>query len=252
MPYETPDLDCPAGSSVIPPLWVSRHLGGGAYGPWTQITGYNCGADLLPAAIASAWRAMHITPTTYTTQPASGWAIASMGVIPVASAEPQTNAVTALGTPVLLRATPTNFTWTTSDGTDVTTSVAGDGYGSGAQPLTFDRREYRAQLALTTTWTGHYSLNGGATWAEAPGTATTTSATTSIHVFNPRVQLVDCDTSGDCATGASAGRTAATLTDPDADGIDNHLIPDHAINAYLEVRADGQKWTSSERRNPSQ
>ncbi|MDN4479736.1 hypothetical protein [Demequina muriae] len=245
--YETPELDCPAASTVIPPLWVSRALDDGGYGPWTQITGYECGTSPLPAAIASAWRAMTITPTSYTTEPATGWAIASMGVIPVASAEPQTSAVTVLGTPVLLRATPTRFTWTTSDGAELTTSDTSRGYDAGGEPLTFDRHEHRSALTLATTWTGHYSLDGGSTWAEAPGTATTTSDSTSIHIFNPRVQLVDCDTSGDCATGTGPARAAPTLTDPDADGIENHLIPDHAIDAYLDARADGRSWTSSER-----
>ncbi|MFN3866804.1 MAG: hypothetical protein ACK4MD_08845, partial [Demequina sp.] len=169
-------------------------------------------------------------------------AIASMGVIPVVSAEPQIQPVTVLGTPVLLRATPTRFTWTTSDGAEHTTTDASAGFASGAEPITFDRSEYRARLTLTTTWTGHYSLNGGTTWAEAPGTATTTSDSTSIHVFNPRTQLVDCDTRGDCGKGAGPGRPAPTLTDPDGDGIDNHLIPDSAIDAYLETRAAGRPW----------
>ncbi|MFW7414133.1 hypothetical protein [Demequina sp. SO4-18] len=195
---------------------------------------------------------MDITPTSYTTQPATGWAIASMGVIPIASTDPQTNAVTVLGTTVLLRATPTGFAWSTSDGTEITTSGANAGDGSGAQPLTFERREHRAELTLTTTWTGHYSLNGGATWAEAPGTATTTSASTSIHIFNPRVQLVDCDTTGDCSTGSTPGQQTSTLTDPDGDGIDNHLIPDHAIDAYLDARANGHKWSSRERKSAVQ
>lgn len=243
-PYETPEFDCPVGASIIAPLWVSRVEAGGGYGPWQQITGYECGTSPLPAAIASAWRAMDITPTSYTTQPANGWAIASMGVIPVASAEPQTQSVTVLGTPVILRATPTSFTWTTSEGAELNTSQA----SAGGEPLTFDRREHRVELTLTTTWTGHYSLDGGSTWTEAPGTATTTSDSTSIHIFNPRVQLVDCDASGDCSTGTGPGRTTSTLIDPDGDGIANHLIPDHAIDDYLDARTDGRAWTSSERR----
>ncbi|WP_152650326.1 hypothetical protein [Demequina aestuarii] len=247
-PYTPPDLECVADATPVAPLWVSPALEGGGYGPWQQVSGYQCPTDPLPAAIARAWRAMNITPTSYTTQPATGWAIASMGVIPVASTEPQTSAVTVLGTPVLLRATPTTFTWTTSDGTELTTTGASHGYDDGGEPLTFDRREHRTEVTLTTTWTGHYSLNDGATWTEAPGTATTTSDSTSIHVFNPRVQLVDCDTSGNCATGTGPAQVAPTLTDPDADGIDNHLIPDHAISAYLATRADGRTWSSRERK----
>lgn len=243
------NLECPGDAGYVLPLWVSPALDDGGYGPWEQISGYECGEDPLPAAIANAWQAMDITPTSYTTQPSTGWAIASMGVIPVMSAEPQTSAVTVLGTPVLLRATPTSFTWTTSDGTEITSTEASQGHSSGATPITFERREYRAQLTLTTTWTGHYSLNGGTTWVEAPGTATTSSDTTSIHVYNPRVHLVDCDTRHACTTGASPSKTALTLTDPDADGIANHLIPDHAIDAYLDARAKGNLWNSKERKN---
>lgn len=148
---------------------------------------------------------------------------------------------------MVLRATPTQFTWTTPDGTEHTTTETG-GYETGAAPITFERREHRTALTLTTTWEGHYSLNGGTTWTVAPGTATTTSAPTSIHIYNPRARLVDCDSTGHCTHGKPATTTGPTLTDPDNDGIDNHTIPDDHINAYLDTRNKDRAWTSTERR----
>ena len=236
---------CP-GQTPLEPLWVSRVLDPSVptYGPWQQITGQECPADPLLPAIIAAWQQMSIEPQAISVTPDYGWAIAGMGVSIATEDAPQTTAVTILGTPVMLRATPVDASWAVTE--------IGTGHGdtatvdTSAQTITFDRREHRVQLGLTTTWEGHYSLDGGASWIAAPGNATTTTAPQSLHVFNPRTRLVNCDTQGTCASGG-ASDNPFTLTDPDADGIDNHLIPDQSIGAYLDAREAGRAWTRPDR-----
>ncbi len=192
---------------------------------------------------------MPIVPTTYTIQPATGWAIAELGVIPIADPTPQTMDVVIIGTPVIIRAVPTSYTWSVDDGSAWTTTDPGKPYDQGGHAIGLARSEHRAAMTLTTTWRGEYSTDGGATWADAPGTATTTSGTVAFHVYNPHTHLVDCDVNGYCASGNSAPAIPKTLLDPDADGIDNYLIPDNQIDAYLDARDAGRTWTGTARKD---
>ncbi|WP_203652838.1 hypothetical protein [Demequina activiva] len=246
--YVPPTDPCP-GQTPLDPLWVSRVIDPDIpfYGPWQQITGYECPADPLLPAIIAAWQQMAIAPQPISITPDYGWAIAGLGVSTAIDDAPQTASVTILGTPVMLRATPIDTAWTV---TELGTGQATATIETNAQTVTFERREHRVQLGVTTTWEGHYSLDGGGTWLAAPGTATTTTPPQSLHVFNPRARLVNCDTTGTCLSGGSSDNPF-TLTDPDADGIDNHLIPDHRIGAYLDARANDRTWTDSERTQPS-
>jgi hypothetical protein len=137
----------------------------------------------------------------------------------------------------MLRAKPTNQEWSVTEVTDTDTKTA----TVSADTITFERREHRVHLGLSTTWEGHYSLDGGTTWIQAPGTATTTTDPQPLHVFNPRARLVNCDTNGNCRDGGHSDNPF-TLTDPDADGTDNHTIDDTHINAYLDTRNAGRTW----------
>ena len=238
-PFEVMDDFCPDGAEPLAPLWRSRLIDADseAYGPWEMVSGYECPEDPLTGAIAEAWRAMAITPQPVDVLPNDGWAIATMGVKADLDDTAQTSTVTLLGTSVTLRATPVDTEWTV---TDVVTGDSWPGVfetGShGEDVIMFDRKEHRVSLGLTTTWEGHYSLNSGTTWIPAPGAATTTSEPRSVHVYNPRARLVNCDTMGDCMDGGTS-RNPFTLTDPDADGIDNYEISDDEIGDYLKARA---------------
>jgi len=242
--YVPPADFCMPGSTPIDPLWVSRVQPDGSYSSWQMVTGYECTASPLPAAIAAAWQQMTIDPSAFVLTPDLGWAIATWGVTPNVDESAQQQNVTVLGFDVLLRATPAGFSWTTDDGTGATNAITSE--GPAGEAITFARREHRAQLSVTTTWTGDYSLDGGATWTPAPGTATTTT-TQSLHVFNPRAHLVNCNLDGHCTDGNRAPTHPLTVTDPDADGIDNHTIPDADIDAYLATRKAGRDWTSRDR-----
>ena len=248
-PYE-PVLEACPDEVLRLPLWRSELIDaeGPAYVPWSQVSGYECPADPLPAAVAAAWREMTISPQAVETLPNQGWAIAVYGVMADLDDAPQTQTVTVLGQQVVLRATPVETDWTVTD------VVTGDSWprefemGSlDEEVITFDRRQHRVQLGMTTSWEGHYSLDGGSTWISARGTATTTSEPESVHVYNPRARLVNCDTMGDCMNGGTSSNPF-TMTDPDADGIDNYVIPDNKIADYLDQRAKDRKWRAVGRR----
>ncbi|WP_144018517.1 hypothetical protein [Demequina sp. NBRC 110051] len=228
---------CAPGETVRPPLFRSELQDDGSYGPWIRMGSYGCDTDALYAAAIDAWRSMDITPSGYEIQPDAGYAISSLGIVPIAEGGPQTRTVTLLGANVQLRATPQNFTWSTSDGDSWTTTSPGTTYANGGEPYLFDPGERRIQLTLATEWTGEFSLNGGSTWIDAPGTATTTSDTTSIHIYSPRSRLVDCDLNGNCGSNQSAtSADAPTVLDPDGDGIDNYTVSDAQIADYLAAR----------------
>lgn len=244
---EPPD-NCPDGQVALMPWWRSQALADGTFGPWVQVGGYQCASDLIYAQVAVEWAQMPITPTDYRLEPATGWAIAELGVNPIADGTPQTMDTTILGTPVIIRAVPVSFTWSGDDGTNVTLMSPGKPYADGGTPFSLPKHQHRATLTLTTTWRGEYSINGGASWSDAPGTATTTSASTTLHVYNPHTHLVDCDLNGNCLSGKQAPKNPRTLLDPDGDGIDNFLIPDHLIDDYLSARDGGDTWSNPQRK----
>ena len=244
---EPPD-NCPDGQVALMPWWRSQALAGGTFGPWVQVGGYQCASDLIYAQVAVEWAQMPITPTDYRLEPATGWAIAELGVNPIADGTPQTMDTTILGTPVIIRAVPVSYTWSGDDGTNVTLMSPGKPYADGGTPFSLPKHQHRATLTLTTTWRGEYSINGGASWSDAPGTATTTSASTTLHVYHPHTHLVDCDLNGNCLSGKQAPKNPSTLLDPDGDGIDNFLIPDAHINDYLNAREQDKTWSNPERK----
>jgi len=193
---------------------------------------------------------MPIAPNTYDVQPGGGYAVAELGINLIVDTNPRAMNVTLLGTPVIIRAVATHYTWTNTDGTVWSSTSPGKPYDQGGTPFTFPRRpEHRTTFTLTTTWRGEFSTTNGATWRDAPGTATTTSNSTTVHVYNPHTHRVDCDLNGNCINGSDGGGNQKTVFDPDGDGIDNYLIPDHKIDDYLTTRDADHTWTDPERKS---
>jgi len=245
----SPLASCPDGSKPLDPWWVSRQ-GSGTSGPWEIVGSQECQGDVIGRLAEQAWATMPIAPNTYDVQPAGGYAIAELGVNLVVDTNPRTMNVTLMGTPVIIRAVATQYTWTNTDGTTWTAANPGRPYDQGGTPFTFPRRpEHRTTFTLTTTWRGEFSTNGGASWRDAPGTASTTSTSTTVHVYNPHTHRVDCDLDGNCVNGAQGASNQKTIFDPDGDGIDNYLIPDNKIDAYLTARDNNTTWTDTERRS---
>jgi hypothetical protein len=248
-PAIEPPITCPDGAVPLDPWWVNRFVGGVHRG-WELASGYQCGSDLLLAQVEQAWATMPIAPNTYDVQPAGGYAVAELGVNLIVDTDPRTMNVTLMGTPVIIRAVPTQYTWTNTDGTTWTSTTPGKPYDQGGEPFTFPRRpEHRTTFTLTTTWRGEFSTNGGTTWRDAPGTATTTSNSTTVHVYNPHAHRVDCDLNGNCINGTQDAGNQKTAYDPDGDGILNYLIPDDKIDDYLAARDQDRTWTDPERKN---
>jgi len=230
-----PEGYCGDGEVVLEPWWRSQALAGGRFGPWSQSGTYECGADALIALIEQEWARMPITASTYVLEPATGWAIAELGVNPIVDVSAQTMSTQLLGRSVLIRALPTRFGWGADDGTWWLTTDGGRPYSEGGVPFGLAKYEHRTSVNLTTWWRGEYSLDGGVSWKDAPGVATTTSVPTRVHVYNPHTHGVDCDLAGSCLSGNSAVVQRQTLLDPDGDGIDNYLVPDNQIDAYLRT-----------------
>ena len=245
----SPPVPCADGEVALDPWWVSRVRADGTYGSWGQLGGFQCTGDLIYAQVANVWATMPIAPNTYQVQPATGYAIAELGVNLAVDTNPRTLAVTLMGAPVTIRAVATQYSWSNTDGTSWTSTTPGKTYEQGGEPFTFPRTaEHRTTFTLTTTWRGEYSVDGGAAWRDAPGTATTTSASTTVHVYNPHTHLVDCDLNGNCVSGSQGGGNQKTILDPGGDGIDNYLIPDSQIDDYLAARDADRTWTHVERK----
>ena len=245
----SPIAECVDGSVPLDPWWVSREESG-TYGPW-EITGsQECQGDIVARLVEQAWASMPIAPNTYEVQPSGGYAVAELGVNLIVDTNPRTMDVTLLGTPVIIRAVPTLYSWTNTDGTVWASTDPGKRYADGGEPFTFPRKpEHRTTFTLTTTWRGEFSTTNGVTWREAPGTATTTSNSTTVHVYNPHAHRVDCDLDGNCVNGTQGAGNQKTAYDPDGDGILNYLIPDDKIDDYLTTRDQDRTWTDPERKN---
>ncbi|MGY1821548.1 hypothetical protein [Geodermatophilus sp. SYSU D00079] len=100
----------------------------------------------------------------------------------------QTFSVDIRGFDVDIVATATGFTWHTGDGTELTSTDPGAPY-----PHHTVSHEYRSgtyTAALTTTWSGTYSVDGGAS-ADVPGTTTTDGPPVTFAVLQANAVLTD-------------------------------------------------------------
>jgi hypothetical protein len=95
---------------------------------------------------------------------------------------------TILGQPVRVRATPLRFRWTYGDGAARTTADPGAPYPDLRTAHTY-RRPGKRTLGLTTTYSGEYSVAGGA-WSPIVGLATVNSPGTALTVLAARNELV--------------------------------------------------------------
>lgn len=201
----TPRVEyCLDGSEAVWPAWArygTETADGIEWTIWRVVRGYYCPNDAaLLAAIYSAWQNMPIVGPDVTLQPPTGWVYAYVPLVAMNDAQVRTGTYTLLGTPVILRATPTHYTWHWGDGTTTSTTSRGTPWPNPTITHTYNPRDDQVQVRLTTTWVGHYSLNGGSSWIVAPGTATTTTSPIPLDVYNPKSHLVDCDLNDVCTT----------------------------------------------------
>ena len=114
---------------------------------------------------------MPIAPNTITIQPDTGWVLTTVPTIVYVDRAPRTRNVTLLGTPVIIRATASAYTWTWGDGAQTVTTQPGAAYPNATVTHTYMYEEQDVVVRLTTSWRGSYSTNGGASWLSAPGVA---------------------------------------------------------------------------------
>jgi hypothetical protein len=100
----------------------------------------------------------------------------------------QTFTVDIRGFAVTIDALATSFSWTTGDGTTLTTTDPGAPYPD--QTVTHDYASGTYTASLTTTWGGTFSVDGGAA-VDVPGTTTTVGASTTFAVRQARSVLTN-------------------------------------------------------------
>ena len=100
----------------------------------------------------------------------------------------QTFTVDIRGFTVDIDATASSFTWHTGDGTDLTTTDPGAPYPD--HTISHDYASGTYTAALTTTWTGTFSIDGGLT-VPVPGSTTTEGPPVTFDVLQARPVLTN-------------------------------------------------------------
>jgi len=204
-------IDCPDNAISLAPLFRStREVTDGEPGEWSPWEYVESNLCLKPADLAAdvtkAWRSLTIEPSPIHVQPGGGQVLINMFTVTYTDAEAETFNI-KLGTgdqmiPIEVQAVPTSFTWTYGDGTaPLTTTDPGKPYPDQTVTHTFTHKG-SASLALATTWTGRFRIEGlpadpadPDTWTAIPGEARTTSPALPITVYERQPHLVD-DTLG--------------------------------------------------------
>lgn len=202
-------LQCSDGTNALNPWWMRYRTSTGRWSSWTMIGWYQCPVDRLLAAAEGAWATMPIAANTITIQPDTGWVLTTVPTVVYVDRTARTMTTTLLGTRVRIRATPSAYSWTWGDGASTVTSQPGAAYPNQTIAHTYMNREGPVTIGLTTTWTGSYSTDGGATWRAAPGTAHTTSTPVTVTVYDPHGHRVDCTLDGTCLSGADGPADSA-------------------------------------------
>ncbi|WP_448626021.1 hypothetical protein [Geodermatophilus sp. URMC 64] len=100
----------------------------------------------------------------------------------------QTFTLDIRGFTVVIAANATGYTWHTGDGTDLTSTDPGRPYPN--QTITHDYRAGTYTASLTTTWSGTFTVDGGAP-ADVPGTTTTDGPPVTFTVLQARPVLTN-------------------------------------------------------------
>ncbi|MBI4943561.1 MAG: hypothetical protein HY830_22700 [Actinobacteria bacterium] len=165
----------------------------GSQTPWVQ-SGAVClqpgevPGTAVPAFTLADFRRLPLPKAGVNVQPASGRTLVSVPTNLYATSRPATFRVTLLGTPVLVRARPTAWTWTYGDGSSRTFSTPGAPYPDLGTAHTWTAPGRRT-VTLTTTWSGTYSVAGGPA-LPVDGTASVVSPSVEVVVVETRAELV--------------------------------------------------------------
>jgi len=189
---------CLDGSQAQLPWWFRTQGADGYWSEWQIYRDYTCPTDApLLAAIQREWTQLHPQPSDIALQPNTGWVIATVPTVAMAGDAPRLHQATLLGAPVEIRATASAYRWDWGDGSHTQTSDPGHPYPRATLTHTYPHASAAATVALTTTWTGQFRINGGA-WMPFDSTITSASTPVNLVVYDPRSRLVDCDLQQHC------------------------------------------------------
>jgi hypothetical protein len=142
-----------------------------------------------PAAVAGRGVPLLPDPQLTTRQQPPGEALVGLPVVFFTdSPTTQTFTVDIRGFDVVITARATSFTWSTGDGTTLTTTDPGAPYPD--QTVTHDYAAGTYTAGLVTTWGGTFTVDGGAP-ADIPGTTTTQGAQVTFTVLQARSVLTN-------------------------------------------------------------
>jgi hypothetical protein len=141
-----------------------------------------------PVVTAEDFRRLPIPAATVKVQPPNRRTLINIPTNLYADANSIILPTTVLGQAVRVRATPLRFHWTYGDGTALTTEDTGGPYPDLSTAHTY-RRPGTRTLGLTTTYSGEYSVAGGA-WLPIDGLATVNSPNSTLTVFAADNRLV--------------------------------------------------------------
>ncbi len=162
------------------------------------INDYFCPNDApLLAAIEREWTQLKPQPSDIALQPNTGWVIATVPTVAMAADAPRLHAATLLGAAVDIRATASGYNWQWGDGSHTATTDPGRPYPNATLTHTYPHAPDAANVALTTTWTGEFRINGGP-WQDFDTTINSASNPVALTIYDPRSRLVDCDLAGQC------------------------------------------------------
>ncbi|GAA1491382.1 PKD domain-containing protein [Brachybacterium sacelli] len=123
--------------------------------------------------------------------PEAGWIPVNMDVVLYATGESQMLQTELLGTPVAVRAVPTEYEWDMGDGNTLVTSDPGKPFPSRDVATTYSSEGWY-DITLTTTFTGQFSVDGGE-WQDIVGTVTVESDPVELFAKSLESRLVDGD-----------------------------------------------------------
>ena len=141
-----------------------------------------------PVVTAEDFRRLPIPAAAIKIQPPNRRTLINIPTNLYANASQVILPTTVLGQAVRVRATPQRFHWTYGDGSIRTTTDPGGPYPVLRTAHTYRRPGTRA-LALTTTYSGEYSVAGGP-WLPIDGVATVNSPGTDLTVLAAENRLV--------------------------------------------------------------
>jgi hypothetical protein len=188
--------DCAAPNIAVDPLFRRARdpRAADGWGPWEVVDNGCLSAVDVAGAIAQEFQRIPLTPPQLSVQPPSGWTLVNAETIAFTEDRSQSHSVTVLGINVTIRATPETFTWNFDDGsTPLVTSEPGRPWPDHTVAHRYET-EGTHTISLTTTWSGTYQVAGSSEWLPVEGTATTTSTSPPLTVYEARSRLVSGST----------------------------------------------------------